>query len=119
MVYHWSMVIRRTRALFAVLLTFALLPIVSTMVTGAPDSCAGAARAWMQSSAKSESGVQPARESGTATKHHPDATPFTVAEQFQLGLCAPIASTGPASSDARSASAPVALHPARAPPALL
>ena|SRR5687768_2910033 len=113
------MVIRRTRALFSILLAFALLPIVSTTVTGPADTRTHAAPAWMQWNAKSQSTVQPTREAGDATKHHPDAAPFTAAEAFHFGLRAAIAATAPATPRAILASAPSTLHPARAPPALL
>jgi hypothetical protein len=117
--YHCAMLIRRTRALFAILLTFALLPIVSMTVTGPAAACIRAGTAWMQSDARSQSTVQPARDAGQATKHHPDAAPFTAAEAFHLGLSAPHATTTPATPRVISASARSSQHPARAPPALL
>jgi hypothetical protein len=113
------MLIRRTRALFAILLAFALLPIVSMTVTGTAAARTGAARAWMQWDARSQSTVQPAREAGDAAKHHPDATPFTAVEAFRLSLSAPRADAVPATPRAIAAGAPLPLHPARAPPALL
>ena len=113
------MVIRRTRALFAILLAFALLPIVSMTVTGTAEARTGAAPAWIQSNAKSQSTVQPTREADGSAKHHPDATPFTAAETFHLGLRAVIDGTASATPRAIPAGAPLTLHPARAPPALL
>jgi hypothetical protein len=114
------MLIRRTRALSAILLTFALLPIVSMTVTGPAEARTHAAPAWMPGTAKPQSTVQPAaRETGDAAKYHPDATPFTAAEAFRPGLRALIGGTAPATRRAIPASAPLTLHPARAPPALL
>ena len=113
------MVIRRTRAFFAILLASALLPIVSMTVTGEAEARAHAATAWMKRNANSQSTVQPAREAGEVAKHHPDAGPFTAAEGFHHGLSAPIAATAPATPRAIAAGAPLTLHPARAPPALL
>ena len=118
-VYDCGMVIRRTRGLFATLLAFALLPIVSMTVTGPADARTHAAPAWMEWTTKSQSTVQPARDAGAATKHHPDATPFSAAGGFHLGRRAPTAATAPATPHAIPASAPFTLHPARAPPALL
>jgi hypothetical protein len=113
------MVTRRPRSLFAILLAFALLPIVSMTVPGAAEARTHAAPAWMQSNAKSQSTVQLAREAGEVAKHHPDAAPFSAAEAFHHGLRAPIAATAPATPRAIAAGAPLTLHPARAPPALL
>ena len=113
------MVIRRTRTCFAILLAFALLHLVSMTVTGAAEARIHAAMAWMQWNAKSQSTVQPAREVGKVAAHHPDAAPFTAAEAFHHGLSAPIAATAPATPRAIAAGAPLTLHPARAPPALL
>src|SRR5688572_24911374 len=113
------MVTRRARSLFAILLAFALLPIGSMAVAGAVEARAHAARAWMQSNARSQTAVQAAREPGDASAHHPDAAPFTAAEAFHHGLSAPIAATAPATPRAFAAGAPITLHPARAPPALL
>ena len=113
------MVIRRTRALVAILLAFALLPIVSMTVTGAAQARTGAAPAWMPWNAKSQSTVQPAREADGSAKHHPDATPFTAAEAFCQSLSAPRVATAKATPRAIAAGAPRTLHPARAPPALL
>ena len=113
------MVTRRARSLFAILLSLALLPIVSMAVAGAVEARAHAAMAWMQSNAKSQTAVQGARELGEVAAHHPDAAPFTAAEAFQHGLSTPIAATAPATPRAIAAGAPLTLHPARAPPALL
>jgi hypothetical protein len=113
------MVTRQARALFAVLLAFALLPIVSTTATGSALARTHVAPAWMQSSAKAQSTVQPARDAGGPTKHHPDATPFAAAETFQFGLRASIGATTPTTPRAIPAGASLALYPARAPPALL
>lgn len=111
--------IRRTRALFAILLAFALLPIVSMTVTGTAEACIGAATAWMQSSAKSQSAVQGTRDVREVAAHHPDVAPFTAAEAFHYDLTAPVAATAPATPRAIAAGAALPLHPARAPPALL
>ena len=111
--------IRRTRALFAILLAFALLPIVSVTVTGPAEACIGAATAWMQSTARSHSTVQGARDVGEAAARHPDTAPFTAAEAFHLGLSEPLAATVPTAPAVTEAGASLSLHPARAPPALL
>jgi hypothetical protein len=118
-VYLGGVLIRRTRVLFSILLAFALLPIVSMTVTGPAAARTHASPAWMPWTAKSQSTVQPARDAGAATKHHPDAAPFTAAEAFNLGLNAPGDATAPATPSAIAAGAPLTHHPARAPPALL
>ena len=116
----WSMVTRRTRSLFAVLLSLALLPIVSMAVAGAPEARAQAAMAWMQWTAKSQSAVHGARAGlGEMATHQLAATPFAAAEPYRLSLRAHHASSAPATPRATAARAPVTLHPARAPPALL
>jgi hypothetical protein len=112
------MVTRRSRSIFAVLLAFALLPIVS-MASGRSEAGARPSMAWMQGQAKAQPPVEGIR-AGLAelAKHHVDAMPFAPAEVFRLAL-----STSPATRAARvpsvaSVATPAALHPARAPPAL-
>ena len=109
---------RRSRSVFAVLLAFALLPIVS-MAAGGSEARAQAAMAWMQWQAKSplpDHGVRAGH--GELAKHHADAMPFAPAEAFRLAIgTPPTAGTASAASIA-SAAAPATLHPARAPPRL-
>ena len=114
------MVTRRARSLFAVLLTLALLPIVTMAEAGAPGARAHAAMAWMQWTAKSQSVVQGARTGlGEMAAHQLAATPFAAAEPFRLSFSGSIAAAVPATPRATAARTPVTLHPARAPPALL
>src|SRR5688572_17737233 len=112
------MVSRRSRSVFAVLLAFALLPIVS-MAAGRSEAGARAGMAWMQSQPRAQSPVEGIR-AGLAelAKHHVDAMPFAPAGVFRLALnTSPVTSAASVRSD-ESATAPRALHPARAPPAL-
>ena len=114
------MVTRRARSLFAVLLTLALLPIVTMAEAGAPGARAHAAMAWMQWTAKSQSAVQGARTGlGETAAHQLAATPFAAVEPFCLSLSGSIAAALPTTPYATAARAQVALHPARAPPAIL
>jgi hypothetical protein len=111
------MVSRRSRSIFAVLLAFALLPIVS-MAAGRSQG-ARADMAWMQSQPKAQSPVEGIR-AGLAelAKHHVDAMPFAPAEVFRLALNTSLATSAASVHSAGSVTAPRALHPARAPPTL-
>ena len=112
------MVSRRSRSVFAVLLAFALLPIVS-MAAGGSEARAQAAMAWMQSQAKAQSPIQGVRAGlGELAKHHADAMPFAPAEAFRLALSTPPAAGTASARSIAIATAPATLHPARAPPAL-
>ena len=112
------MVSRRSRSVFAVLLAFALLPIVS-MAAGGSEAGARAGMAWMQWQAKSHSLAQDVRSGlGELAKHHADAMPFAPAEAFRLALGMPPAARTASAQSTASATAPSTLHPARAPPAL-
>ena len=112
------MVSRRSRSIFAVLLAFALLPIVS-MAAGGSEAGARGGMAWMQSQAKAHSLAQGVRAGlGELAKHHTDAMPFVSAEVFRLVLSTPPAARTESVQVIASATAPATLPPARAPPAL-
>jgi hypothetical protein len=113
------MVGRRARSAFSLCLTFALLPLVS-MAAGRSEARAHAAMAWMQLQARSQSGVQVARASpGQVDANHPSTTAFIPTTRFSLEPIpgAPVAAARV--SPALVVAAVAALHPARAPPALL
>ena len=112
------MVSRRSRSVLAVLLAFALLPIVS-MAAGGSEARAQAAMAWMQWQAKTQSPYQGARAGlGELAKHPADAMPFAPAEAFRFALSTSPAAETPGVQSIAFATAPATLHPARAPPAL-
>jgi hypothetical protein len=114
------MVTRRARSLFAVLLTLALLPIVSMAEAGTPDARAHATMAWMQWTAKSQSAVQGSRTGlGEIAAHHLAATPCAAAEPFRFSHYAAVEATVRPTPRVTATRAPATLHPARAPPALL
>jgi hypothetical protein len=114
------MVTRRARSLFAVLLAFALLPIISMATAGAAEARAHAAAAWMQWTAKSQSAVHGTRGAfGELAVHDLGATPFTAAEPFRFSLSAPLAATVLGAPPVIATGTPVTSHRARAPPALL
>ena len=106
------MVTRRSRSVYAVLLAFALLPIVS-MVAGGSGARAQAAMAGMQWQAKSQSLDHGVRAGlGELARHHAFAMPFAPAEAFRLVLSAPPAA-GTASAESIAVAAMAAtLHPA-------
>jgi hypothetical protein len=110
---------RRTRNTFSLCLTFALLPILSA-AAGRGESRAHGAMAWMQLQARSQSGAQVARASlDQVDANHPSTTPFLPAARFTLELI-PVGPTVAApASRTLVVAAVAALHPARAPPALL
>ena len=112
------MVSRHSRSVFAVLLAFVLLSIVS-MASGASAAGARAAMECRQGQARAQSPVEAIR-AGVAelAKHHADAMPFAPAEGFCFALSTPPASGASSAESIPSVSGPAALHPARAPPAL-
>ena len=109
---------RRPSSAFAVLLAFALLPIVS-MASRGLEAGARAGMAWMQGQAKAQSPVQDGRTGlGELARQHADETPFAPAEVFSLAASGPPVA-GAATVESIPGVAVVAtLHPARAPPAL-
>ena len=112
------MVSRRSRSIFAVLLAFALVPILS-MTSSGPEAGARAGMAWLQGQAKAQSPVEGIRAGlRELAKHHADAMPFAATEGFRLVLSTPLAGETASAERIPGASAPVTLHPARAPPAL-
>jgi hypothetical protein len=109
---------RRPYSIFAVLLAFASLPIVS-MAGGGSEASARAAMAWMQWQAKAQSPAQGVRAGlDELAKHHADSMPFAPAEAFRLALSTPPAARTASAKSTASVTAPSTLHPARAPPAL-
>jgi hypothetical protein len=112
------MVSRRSRSSFAVLLAFALLPIL-TMASGGLDAGARAGMAWMQGQAKAQTPVQGLRAGlAEVAGHHADAIPFAPADGFRLALSVPPVVGHASAESIPSVTAPATLHPARAPPAL-
>ncbi|HET9424720.1 MAG TPA: hypothetical protein VFO55_05050, partial [Gemmatimonadaceae bacterium] len=87
---------------------------------GRGESRADAAMAWMQLQARSQSAAQAARASlDQVDANHPSTTALIPATRFSLELI-PVAPTVAApASHTLVVTAVAALHPARAPPALL
>jgi len=113
------MVSRRSRSLFAVLLAFAMLPIVSMAAAGATEARAHAAMAWMQWQAKSQTAAHTARAGlGEMSQHHFVDTPFLPPASFQLALRTPFDTQTLGTPETASSVAPARLHSARAPPTL-
>jgi hypothetical protein len=107
---------RRSPSSFAVLLAFALLPIVS-MVAGGSEARVHALE-WMPWQAKAQSLAHGVRSGlGELAGHDAGATPFVPAETFRLAHSAPRAARITSAQSVPSATAPATLHQARAPPA--